>query len=384
MVRKAEIAGGGIGGLFCAWALASRGWQVRVHERSSEIRDVGAGIYLMRNSVSIFEHHGIAGRILKDNVILDGWERLDKDGNVIQARNFDANSPWYVVPRYALIQRLADIAAEAGVTIATGSSISAVDPAGALIGDDGTRYEADLVVIADGFRSKLRSQLGFSERVEERSSGAIRILVPRLPDDKPLFQEYWSGKRRIGIAPCSDKLIYAYLSSPNDDARASAIPLDVKVWQDAFPALRSFFDRVSDPSAAVRHAYPVARTKHWRTGRIAIIGDAAHALPPTLAQGAGLAMTNGYALAKSLDEWPNVEQALAEWEKKYRWISDQTQNWSVRLDSITTRWPSSLAWLRRAVIWLIGATLNSRVRVADNVRLVPAGVGEERQIHVKM
>lgn len=371
MTRKAEIAGGGIGGLFCAWALASRGWQVRVHERSTEIRDVGAGIYLMRNSVSIFEHHGIAGRLLKDNVILKGWERLDKDGNLIQARDFDANSPWYVVPRYALIQRLADLATEAGVTIATGSSIREVDPAGALIGDNGERYEADLVVIADGFRSKLRGQLGFSQRVEERSSGAIRILVPRLPGDPLLFQEYWSGKRRVGIAPCSDKLIYAYLSSPNDDAQAARIPLDVRAWQDAFPALRSFFDRVTDPSAAVRHAYPVARTRRWQVGKVAIIGDAAHALPPTLAQGAGLAMTNGYALAKELDAQPTVEQALVSWEKKYRWISNQTQNWSVRLDTLTTRWPQSLAWLRRGVIWLIGATLNSRVRVADNVRLVP-------------
>jgi 2-polyprenyl-6-methoxyphenol hydroxylase-like FAD-dependent oxidoreductase len=371
MTRRAEIAGGGIGGLFCAWALASRGWQVRVHERSSEIRDVGAGIYLMRNSVSIFEHHGIADRILKDNVVLEGSQRLDKNGRIIQARRFNAESPWYVVPRYALIQRLAEIAVEAGVVISTGSSIGAVDPNGALIGEDGVRYEADLVVIADGFRSKLRGQLGFSERVEERSSGAIRILVPRLPEDQPLFQEYWSGKRRVGIAPCSDKLIYAYLSSPNDDARATSIPLDLAAWKEAFPALERFFDRVTDRSAAVRHAYPVARTKHWRTGKIAIIGDAAHALPPTLAQGAGLAMTNGYALAKMLDEQPDVEKALVAWEKKYRWISDQTQNWSVRLDTLTTRWPESLAILRRVAIWLIGATLNSRVRVADNVRLVP-------------
>lgn len=371
MTRKAEIAGGGIGGLFCAWALANSGWQVRVHERSPEIRDVGAGIYLMRNSVSIFEHHGIADRILKDSVILEGSERFDQNGHIIQARTFAKDAPWYVVPRYALIQRLADTARDAGVTILTGSTIQTIDPTGALVDTAGIRYEADLIVIADGFRSNLRQQLGFTERMEERSSGATRILVPRLPGDKPLFQEYWSGKRRVGIAPCSDTLVYAYLSSPNDDSSAANIPLDIRVWQEAFPALREFFDRVKDPSAAVRHAYSVARTKSWRKGKIAIIGDAAHALPPTLAQGAGLSMANGYALAKTLGEFADVETALVEWEKRYRWISDRTQNWSIRLDTITTRWPPGLAFLRRGVIWMIGATLNSRVRVADSVRLAP-------------
>jgi 2-polyprenyl-6-methoxyphenol hydroxylase-like FAD-dependent oxidoreductase len=371
MARKAEIAGGGIGGLFCAWALAKRGWNVRVHERSPEIRDVGAGIYLMRNSVSIFEHHGIADRILKDGVVLTGSERMDQGGNIIQARRFSPDAPWYVVPRYALIERLADVAREAGVVVETGSIITSVDPQGALVDGNGKSFDADLVVVADGFRSKLRQQLGLTERLEERSSGATRILVPRMPEDKALFQEYWAGKRRVGIAPCSDKLVYAYLSSPNDDARAVSIPLDIALWQEAFPALKSFFDRIKDPAAAVRHAYPVARTKSWHVGKVAILGDAAHALPPTLAQGAGLAMTNGYALAKTLDEQADVEMALNEWERRYRWISNQTQNWSVRLDTITTRWPPALAPLRRSVIWLIGATLNSRVRVADSVRLVP-------------
>ena len=52
--RTAVIAGGGIGGLAVGWALARYGWQVRVHERSPEIREIGAGILLMSNSISIF------------------------------------------------------------------------------------------------------------------------------------------------------------------------------------------------------------------------------------------------------------------------------------------------------------------------------------------
>lgn len=367
--RKAEIVGGGIAGLFCGWALASRGWTVRVHERSPAIRDVGAGIYLMRNSVSIFEHHGIADYILRDAVVLTGSERSDRNGRIIQQRTFSAGSPWYVLPRYTLVQRLADVAAKAGVEVVTGSNVAGITPDGKVTEADGSVVEADLVVAADGFRSRLREKLDLTGTLKERSSGAIRILVPRR-GDPALFREYWSGHRRIGIAPCTNDLTYAYLSSPNADP-AARIPLDIAVWKSAFPGLTSFLDRVEDPSVAVRHAYPHARATSWSKGRAAIIGDAAHALPPTLAQGAGLSMANGYALAKTLDEQRDVEAGLKLWEERYRWISDRTQDWSLRLDAITTKWPNSLSYVRRAAIWAIGATLNSRVRVADSVRLVP-------------
>lgn len=369
IARKAEIVGGGIAGLFCGWALVSRGWTVRVHERSPAIRDVGAGIYLMRNSVSIFDHYGIADYILRDAIVLTGSERSDRNGRVIQQHAFNPDSPWYVLPRYTLVQRLADVAAKAGVEIVTNSNVAGITPDGTLTEANGAVTKADLVIAADGFRSRLREQLNLTGTLKERSSGAIRILVPRR-DDPALFREYWSGHRRIGIAPCTTDLTYAYLSSPNNDS-AARIPLDIEVWETAFPGLRSFFDRIEDPSTAVRHAYPHARATSWSKGRAAIIGDAAHALPPTLAQGAGLSMANGYALAKTLDEQRDVANALKLWEQRYRWISDRTQDWSLRLDAITTKWPNSLSYVRRAAIWAIGATLNSRVRVADSVRLVP-------------
>lgn len=82
-------------------------------------------------------------------------------------------------------------------------------------------------------------------------------------------------------------------------------------------------------------------------------------------------MGNGYALAKTLNEEHVVERALKLWEDRYRWISGRTQDWSLRLDAITTKWPNSLSYVRRAAIWAIGATLNERVRIADSVRLVP-------------
>ncbi|GLK83806.1 FAD-dependent oxidoreductase [Ancylobacter defluvii] len=370
--RTAEIAGGGIAGLACGWALALRGWKVRVHERSPEIREVGAGIYLMRNTVSIFEYHGIAGTILRNSVTLTGTERRDAEGRLIQHRSFDPAEPWYVLPRADLVLGLAEAARRAGVEIVTDSMITGMHADGTVVTAAGERRRVDLAVAANGFRSRLRDALGLTGLVEERSAGATRLLIPRGAAEADLvMREYWSGKRRIGITPSSPGLTYAYLSCPNDDARGTALPLDTASWKAAFPALAGFFDRIPEDTALVRHAYPLAKAKAWSNGRAAIVGDAATALPPTLAQGAGLAITNGYSLAKTLEGHRDVTAGLKAWEAEYRWISDQTQNWSARLDSLTTHWPPALAPLRRGVIWAIGAVLNDRVRVADRVRLAP-------------
>jgi hypothetical protein len=59
-------------------------------------------------------------------------------------------------------------------------------------------------------------------------------------------------------------------------------------------------------------------------------------------------MGNGYALAKTLNEEHDVERALKLSEDRYRWISGRTQDWSLSLDAITTKWPNSLSYVRRA------------------------------------
>jgi 2-polyprenyl-6-methoxyphenol hydroxylase-like FAD-dependent oxidoreductase len=370
--RTAEIAGGGIGGLSLAWALALHGWRVRVHERSPEIREIGAGLYMMHNSISLFEHHGIADAIMANSVALTATERREWNGRLIQRRELSGIDRWVVLPRSDLVLGLAAAAREAGAEIVTDSRVSSISPEGSLTLENGEVCRADLVVAADGFRSQLRDQLGLKIFAKERSSGATRLIMPGGAATEGLvMREYWSGKRRVGITPCSPDLTYVYLSCPNDDERASAIPLDRDVWKQAFPVLQAFFDRIPASASLTRHAYAHTKVSAWSSGRAAILGDAAHALPPTLAQGAGLAITNGYALAKTLQGTPDVQAGLAEWERRYRWISDRTQRWSLRLDAMTTRWPQQLAAVRRGVLWGIGHSnwLNSRARVADRVRL---------------
>lgn len=374
-MRTAEIAGGGIAGLAIAWALAKYGWRVNVHERGTEIREIGAGIFLMNNSLSIFEHYGIADLILGRAVRLRATERRERDGSLIQRRALSDLERWLVLPRSDLVLGLAEAARREGAEIRTGSAVARLEPDGIIRLESGEERRADLVVAADGFHSRLRDALGLTAYARERKSGATRVLLTRTQAEaEPALREHWSGKRRVGITPCAPDLTYAYLSCPMADARGCAVPIDIASWQEAFPAIPEFFERMKSALATARHAYPHAVVRAWSRGRAAVLGDAAHGLPPTLAQGAGLAITNGYALARILESESDVPAALARWERQFRPIADQTQRWSIRLDVLTTRWPHSLRALRRTILWGIGRSnwLNTRIRIADRVRLAGA------------
>jgi 2-polyprenyl-6-methoxyphenol hydroxylase-like FAD-dependent oxidoreductase len=180
------------------------------------------------------------------------------------------------------------------------------------------------------------------------------------------MKEYWSGRYRIGIAPCGRDLTYIYQVCPQSETAAMTLPLNVGVWLRAFPRLGQEIEAMSQTSA-IQHNYSVVRSPRWQKGRVAIVGDAAHGLPPALGQGIGLILMNARALAAVLESSRTVETALPAWEAAVRFIADNSQRWALRYDLLTREWPASLWFLRPTLIWAFRAipALNRRMRLAD-------------------
>jgi 2-polyprenyl-6-methoxyphenol hydroxylase-like FAD-dependent oxidoreductase len=113
--------------------------------------------------------------------------------------------------------------------------------------------------------------------------------------------------------------------------------------------------------------YSLVRTHGWVRGSVGLIGDAAHALPPTLGQGANLALVNGRSLITFVSGIGEPTDALVAWEEAVRPITEATQTWSYLYDRATTRWPERLAPIRNGIVRLFGAVpgLNQRMRVAE-------------------
>jgi len=367
MARRVEIVGGGIGGLSAAIMFAKAGWSVRVHERSPAIREAGAGIYLRNNSIEPLMEFGLYDELAQQGSKIERSMSVDRDGTLRQEIVFRDPQVLLVVPRQALVDVLAKGARDVGVEIALDSEVVDVSPEGELTLKYGSSDRADLIVVANGARSKLRDRLVPAAGVRELNTSVNRhFLSNREVAREPYATQYWSGNRRVGIAPAGENHTYVYSICHVRDERGRRLPLDVDDWTRAFPLLRDKLPVIAD-APVTQYRYHMVNCPRWHVGKVAIIGDAAHGLPPTLGQGAGLAIMNSKALVMALDTNRPIPEALDFWEKEVRYISDRTQRWSSRYDLFTRSWPTTLESLRPAVFWAFTRfpLLNHRMRVAE-------------------
>jgi 2-polyprenyl-6-methoxyphenol hydroxylase-like FAD-dependent oxidoreductase len=364
--RHAEIAGAGFAGLAAAAALARHGWSVRVHERADRLRTTGAGIYLYENGLRVLEALGAYTDAVRDAPLAHTRETRDQDDRVLAVHRWGDASRVFSILRQQVIDALAAAARRAGAEIVTNSQAMAATPEGVLVLTDGRRLEADLIIAADGANSRLRDGLHLLSKRRFLPDGAIRLLLDKTPEEMRSTEggrtiEYWSGSRRILYTPCSPTQIYLALTMLDRDADAKSVPINQALWKAAFPHLGPLIARIGTQGRYDR--FEVIKLKRWSSGKVAVIGDAAHALPPNIGQGAGCAMMNALALAIHLDRTSDVTSALEAWERDERSLTEHTQRISVFL-GLPTTWP---AFLRRAFFSVAGRSkwlVKQRTRTA--------------------
>jgi 2-polyprenyl-6-methoxyphenol hydroxylase-like FAD-dependent oxidoreductase len=324
------------------------------------------------NAITVLEHVGIADIVLEHAVRIRRAEIRDHNGCLLQRRVLVHGARVFNLPRSDLVLGLAQAARSVGAEIATCSSVRRVDPWGSVILDSEIR-KADLVIVASGFNSGFRDQLGLTKVAKELANGATRILVRRTNfEAEDITREWWSARRRIGIAPATADLTLAYMSCPQSDAAGIALPINIESWGRSFPMLYPALDKLRHATGGTRYPYTYVYCIRWWKGNVALIGDAAHSMPPTLGQGAGCTLMNAYVLSQELSRSDDVPSALAAWERRIRHITDETQKWALRYDALMSNWPLWLSGMRRGVIWAFGHVrwLNARMRIADGVDVV--------------
>jgi salicylate hydroxylase len=329
------IVGAGIGGLAAAAFLHRAGIPAQVYEQSRVLRDVGAGLILAPNAARLLRRLPAATRVEHTGVALEtGWEfRRWADGQVLFAQQLGD----VCVRRYGehtwtlhrgdlldiLVSAIPPEAIELG-RVCTGLSQDSDGVTLTFAGGDPVRCAA--VIAADGIHSVLREHVTTASVPRPSGLCAWRSLVPAdaVPDFalRPV-QTLWLGHRHhlVHYPVRSGKLVNIVAFSP-------ALPGEVEEsWSAAgrpedFAAEFSGWDaRMGALIAAAVHVgrwsvLDRAPLRRWVSGRIALLGDAAHPMLPFYAQGAGQAIEDAAALAVFLASGSeDLPAALARYER---------------------------------------------------------------------
>lgn len=329
---RAAVVGAGIGGLTAACALLRHGLEVEVLERSSELGEVGAGLQVGPNGVRVLRALGLDRELERAVCEPDAIMSVDgQSGEVrfreplrgVSDRRFGA--PYLTVHRADVHQAL-QAALPPGTVRAGATCIGAESfPGGAVATlEGGTQVEADVVVGADGIRSAVReSQFGADE---PRFTGQMcwRGIVPISCVPAPARPHDLAG----WIAPSGHVICYPIRGGELYNIFAGhvssrwieeswTVPSSrdelLAAYEGWHPALRAMLGRIEHCFKwGIHDRDPLPR---WTSGRVTLLGDAAHPMMPTLAQGASMAMEDGFALARHLAASPgDLPAALAAYD----------------------------------------------------------------------
>jgi 2-polyprenyl-6-methoxyphenol hydroxylase-like FAD-dependent oxidoreductase len=327
-----------------------------VHERADAVREIGAGLFITHNGLVAMEGLGVLAELQPQGTQLQRALAVDRHGAVVAEDRLEGLSRTWVFPRQALIQALHRVAVDAGAEVVTGSEITDVTPGGEVLTAGAGARTGDLVIGADGFRSVCRRTLGLERHAGELGTVSLRFLIPgreHLPQD--ITRQHWSGHHRVALTACSPEATYVYFACPVGDRGAWESDGYLDAWRRRFPMLRELFDTLSHHPPYVGR-YGIVRCRRWSAGRVALIGDAAHALAPTLGQGTNLAMVNATSLVAFATRGEGaMPSRLQGWEQACRGVTDASQRWSSAIDWATRYWPEWAEDTRRPVIaWLSG------------------------------
>jgi salicylate hydroxylase len=349
-----------MGGLTSALALAKAGFQnIEVYEYAADLGFVGAGIQLAPNMARILDRLGVWKDIEKEAVVLNDTSIRRENATILvsAANSLTEGSTdkelahvdlTYIKPTYTYAHMVGHrhslansiytgCKREKGIKFFFSTKAENIDsfspkPSFTAIPQNGEvpfKVEADILLAADGIKSRVRAeilrQLGVDARVEDTGQAAYRILLTReqMKNDPELLEllnadraTRWIGERRHIIAyPVSNKTIYN-LSTAQPDANFAAAPSAtyttkgsksamLSVYSDFCPLVQKMLNLVPEGEVCEWKLRVHEPLPTWIHGSVALVGDACHPTLPHLAQGAAQAIEDAAVIGVVLSHLPD-------------------------------------------------------------------------------
>lgn len=321
MKSKLRIAviGAGLGGPAAAALLQRAGYEVIIYEQSAAFSRIGAGINLSPNVTRILDRIGVCEPLARAGVRSTQWvSRTWDTGELLldypmgEALEQRYGAPYLCVHRGDFHALLLDAVAPG--TIQFSKRLESLEQAGGVVKlafTDGTRAEADLVIGADGVRSRCRELLVGLPAPKFSGNVAYRAMLPmdRLAGMEIVDYEKWWGPDQwvfltyfirqaredyfvVAVAPQAEW--------PHETSSVAATCDEFRAAYEGFhPRVHQLIDAA--PSVSKWAVYDAEPLEVWGRGRVVLLGDACHSMTPYMGQGAAMAIEDGAMLMRCLD-----------------------------------------------------------------------------------
>ncbi|WP_439115459.1 FAD-dependent monooxygenase [Hydrogenophaga sp.] len=382
MNDQVVVAGGGIGGLACALALARAGVSVDVLEQASAFGEVGAGLQLGPNAVRVLHAWGLTDELQACAAFPEAlWVRDAHGGQRLGQLRLGAMALARYAQPYATLHRadlhsllLRAVRQEPGVRLHLNTRLAAYEQtpdAVQVTTENGTVLQGQALMGSDGLWSRVRAQMLGAQPVRASGHLAYRGMVHR--DDVPAAQRdnvvtAWLGPRlhvvhypvRSGewfnvVAVVHGVLGHGHGGPVGSDPQSwshEAQAADLKrALGSACPDLMAMINAVQGWKLwALNDRAPMTGPHEHAQGRVALLGDAAHPLRPYLAQGAAMALEDAWTIgrlrgAAPAADWPALLGTYAQtrWARNARVQSRSQRNGTIFHASGVLRWGRNTA-----------------------------------------
>jgi 2-polyprenyl-6-methoxyphenol hydroxylase-like FAD-dependent oxidoreductase len=322
-VSSVLVVGGGITGSVLALALAHRGVQVDLVEISPVWHGVGHGITVQGNALAALAKVGVVVEVMRRGVPFDQLRMRQADGSLIAEvptpHTGGAGLPATLGALRSDVQAvLCDRVYGAGVTVRLGLTVSALTQDSRQAHaefSDGSSGHYDLVVGADGIRSSMRSMLGITTAPQPSGMSIWRVVADR-PAEMDCAEVYYNGPRyKAGYSPISPDKCYAYVLDSDGTARDFGDAPEWRLMYERSEGYGGTWGKIREtigPDSNVSHTRIewLLVPDPWYRGRAIVIGDAAHACPPLIAQGAAMCAEDAVVLAELVTGKQQLQDAL--------------------------------------------------------------------------
>jgi 2-polyprenyl-6-methoxyphenol hydroxylase-like FAD-dependent oxidoreductase len=369
------VVGGAVGGTSTALLLAEIGASVTLLERVTEPAAVGAGILLQPNGLAVLGGLTLAEELNADGHRMSGGVVRSASGRPISTVAVRDYGPGFGHVLALRRSRLMDVLvgavmAHPDIDVRFGAEVTSARPDGRveLRSAAGTSsIEADLVVGADGVGSTVRAGGDFGSQV--RSTGAVYLRG--LVDAAACLEgEYWTPLGVFGGAPMGDGSTYFYAAADAAPVAAAVTERDLAtfctLWTDALPLAAPVLGHLTSFDQLLVNEVIRVDCDRWSDGRLVLLGDAAHAMAPTLGQGANSALVDAAVLTIELaaESTGTVPRGLARYEARRKQRVQQVQNQADRLARLSGVGGKTTQWVRDTALRLAGRLPTTAARLS--------------------